>query len=1072
MKGLIFLPDREGREELLDTTGFVRVGADAGALGDLAARMTVPAREAQSDQTAQWRGALAFALLCDCWADAGVTLTVLEVDASTSLFAAWVLSARAEAERRDQVRLILLEKDGQRRLLGMADRHTGLALPAAPSDLTDMIPARAAWFDREAGVFADPIAHLNERDRAILLSRVHLMGLDSAQAAAFTAAIAQADKAVAEPIRHREDEALAELSIRMQAVHGMADFAAFSALEERYCDKRENALLRCFTAQDTKLDEGLDASFTYAWNGVPFARTSSTVGLTGTSQPGEEEAMAAISGELAIMVENSTRFNRDTARALQSWLDAHGKSRILLSASREQIDATRALAQEHGMQPQLTVTLHWPWDASSGAVRALLREALGARWMAAAAQPFSDRLTKLTGFVMGDTALNICCACSDGVLLPPLSQAMAACVADSPDGEGLALDAMRFVPTEDGSITASFLLRGAGEVCMVRTYAPEELLVLTAEESPRLAVWPCLPLPEWHAYHVFARPGAVRAEALTGGKWQAVPEREGAWSCLKTETYPACLTIMQDDLCLGAMPNHLPPMSLEQNRDAVAAIDLGASATVAVLSFAGKAEEAPGQPLTRMLLSPHDDQIDPFLMSLIPATITPTAVELNGSGDELFTDGSVCRTLDFDSLTGKDASTLVTSLKWRADSRGVRARRILLQQVMLETSLRAVLAGAKSIAWRITVADEMAEAGRTALITMMEELACATALSTGLPLTEGVPAVTWAVEAAALCAYLRGEGGLRGSFAVLDLGGGSMKTHLWMHGMNRPSAGALVLEGTQTLLLSALRERPELLQEDFADCPDAALNAAVAALCDQLRRTGASLHQTDKALLMLDALLDEHKQAVTAHLVSRLTQGRPAYMQSILLEALAAALFTAGLMLEQSGSDSLMNHRLPDELSLCLTGRGSWVMTTLTMPMQANLEWLARVAMRQDHPVRHISLTPEKLPALGVALGLTALRDTGNALLTPAIRTKESFSEMMLRFMQALCAGFPYHTWLLHPGLMDMYGNLTVEGVDTVRREASVAYGDGEDIPESVMRFVTRMRTAALTADRVVSPGE
>ncbi|MBQ2123993.1 MAG: hypothetical protein II200_08435, partial [Bacteroidaceae bacterium] len=95
---------------------------------------------------------------------------------------------------------------------------------------------------------------------------------------------------------------------------------------------------------------------------------------------------------------------------------------------------------------------------------------LGDGWMTGAANPFSDYLTKLTGHVLGDTALQRNCACADGVLLPPLSQEMAMCVANAGDGEGLALDMMRFDPREDGGITASFLLRGAGEVRMVRTY--------------------------------------------------------------------------------------------------------------------------------------------------------------------------------------------------------------------------------------------------------------------------------------------------------------------------------------------------------------------------------------------------------------------------------------------------------------------------------------------------------------------------------------------------------------------------------------------------------------------------
>ena len=43
MKELIFLPDRDGRDEIGDASGFVRVGASADALRQLAARLTSPA---------------------------------------------------------------------------------------------------------------------------------------------------------------------------------------------------------------------------------------------------------------------------------------------------------------------------------------------------------------------------------------------------------------------------------------------------------------------------------------------------------------------------------------------------------------------------------------------------------------------------------------------------------------------------------------------------------------------------------------------------------------------------------------------------------------------------------------------------------------------------------------------------------------------------------------------------------------------------------------------------------------------------------------------------------------------
>ena len=67
MKELIFLPDRDGRDEIGDASGFVRVGASADALRQLAARLPSPAApvDAAVDGTA-WRSALTLALLTQC----------------------------------------------------------------------------------------------------------------------------------------------------------------------------------------------------------------------------------------------------------------------------------------------------------------------------------------------------------------------------------------------------------------------------------------------------------------------------------------------------------------------------------------------------------------------------------------------------------------------------------------------------------------------------------------------------------------------------------------------------------------------------------------------------------------------------------------------------------------------------------------------------------------------------------------------------------------------------------------------------------------------------------------------
>ena len=1064
MKELVFLPDREGRDELGQQHGFVRVGADGAALESLSGRLVLPPGQEKSLDVNKWRGLLALALLCDAWPGTEERVTVMTVDGTTSAFASWVLSAK----RMEQLHLVLLEKAGKRCLLGIADAHMGLTLPASPADLAGFVPGRAAWYDAEADAWQDPVPCLNENDRAILLARLTLMGLDAPEVAAFRAELADADKPNAEAVRQEDAAALRALALRIQAVCALEDFEAFSMRREPCAVEADNPLVRLFAAADVRYPAQRECAV-YLWDGVPFARTGAALGLTGVDHPGQEAALDAIEAEVALLCGNSTRWCRRCADGVADWLAAQDAA--LMPQARAKAEEIRRERRAQAAQVQSAVQLPWPWDAGCGAVKYLLQEALGASWMAGAHKPFADVLTKLTGHVLGDNTLQHCCACADGVLLPPLSQEMARCVASAGDGEGLAADTLRFDPREDGGITASFLLRGEGEVRMERTYPIGEILVLDEAASPCAAVWPCLPMERWKAYHVFLKGGEVALSALAAGEWKLLTPGEG-WRCLRTDTYPACLALTQGEKCLGVLPNALPLCRIEPQGDAVAAIDMGASAAAVVIRMDGKPVDYAGDSLTRLLVSPQEAPAEDFLESLTPSELTPSAVMLTGDGDQLFEDGYVYAPGSFDALKEMIPGSVCSQLKWRADKRSIRARRILLHQVMLGASLTAMLAGAKSIRWRMTVADEMADEGRDALLNVASELSVEVAEETGLYLTDGRFMVTWAEEASAVQSWLRREGGMKGAFAVLDIGGSSVKTHLWMQGKPRPLGGAVMLNGASTVLLDALRDRPEALYADFADCGNDALLSAVEAMCAQLALAGESAAQADKALLMLDALLQEHKMAITQHMYARFAAQQPTYMQSVLLEMYASALFNVGLMLEQAGSDTNISHLFPSDMNVCLTGRGAWLLDTLTPQLRNALQYIAHEPMQLRHPVRTLTLRAPQLPAMGVATGMVSLKETQMTNDTPAIRTRQSFSELMRMLMTQFFQCCPLHVWTLHPGLFDQWGKLTPEGEDAIRRAASAVYGEGEDIPASVMAFAARLRNAPIQPQIPLFPGE
>lgn len=1072
MKELVFLPDRDGRDEVGEAAGFVRLGTSAAALGELAGRLASPSVAAldEAQDTAAWRSALTLALLTDVWAGCGSTVTAMTIREDTSSFASWVLAARPESEQGQPVDLLLIEREGCRRLLGVADQEKGLKLPAQRVPVTDAAPARAAWIDRESGAVADPTPFLNERDRRILLRRMSALALATPEAESFREALENADAEEIEAVRMQDPAALERLAVRMEAVCGLADFEAFSMETAPYA-AGANALLRCLNRHEDALTADEGEMRTYLWHGVPFARTSRVLGLTGVQNADAESVLDDITAEVTTMSGSSVRWNYNTGAAMQRWLDGQQLNAALLPQAKARIEASCALLKENGQQVQSAITLTWPWDAGTGAVRALLAESLEDDWLRAAANPFSDRLTKLTGHVLGDTTLAVCCACADGVLLPPLSEAMAACAAKAGMEGGLALDAMRFQPREDGGITASFLLRGKGEVRMVRDYSPDEILVLGEDESPTVAVWPCMPMEGWKAYHVFVRGGVEIASTVDGVRRSApAPEmaQESAenWRCLHTDAYPGCLSICRDGLCLGALPNMLPVFRAETRGNVVIGVDLGSSQTATAFAWDGVPTLMEGQALTRLLVSPQEMTEDGFLGSLTPASVIPSAVMLTGPGEELFTDGYACRPADVQGLAALDNRGLHARMKWRSDADSVRARRILMHQVMLGAALTAVSAGATGVSWRLTIADDMGDEGREAMLEAMKALACQLEKDTGLPLAAGVPAVDWAEESAALAACLRGEGSGRGSFISADMGSGSIKLHLWLLNQGRPAAGAVMFEGVQDVLLRFYSSQPVRLLEDLADCGDEALLKDVLAFVDQLNPDLLSLRQVDKLSLMLDMLLDKHRTAIGVHLNNRAAANRPTFLQSILLETQAAALFCAGLMLAQAGDNPMLGHLLPQDISLCLTGRGAWLLETLPTAGRNALQHLAHLPLRLDHPVRFVTIRPAAKPVQSVALGLTVTRETGRISDAPVIRTRESFSALMQRMMTQLCAAFPMHMWLLHEGLFDYQsGALSPAGQDSIRRAAASCYDEDEELAGTVMTFVRVLRENPIAPD-------
>ncbi len=1063
MSRLVFLPDC-GTEISTENEGLVRQSADTAHLSDLAQQLLIRHDPSAVAVDAAYRGAMACALLLDSWQDVSSRVTVMPVDASATCFSQWVTSARPPEERETPLRLVLLEKDDRRELLGMVDAQDGLTLAPQPGDVFSLLPERVTWVDREKRCFLNPLPMLSEADSDLLLRRLHQMNLTGMKFSSLKAALTQRLTDQREKLTRNDPQSLERLSIRAAAALSTMTFPGFSVRAEQSAPNTDNVLLQCFTDKTIGVNEGLARQELLLLHGKPFARTSRVTGWTDTNLPDESDTLGRVAQELALMEEKSPAWNRALADSVQEYLLSRTDN-ALLPAAREVLTALKEQAAHHSLHTETPVTLTYPWQEDSAAVQMLLHQALGAV-SSSLHHPFSDRLTCMTACQLGDQTLRACSLLEDAVMLPPLSAELSQAAAETPSL--LVPDTFSYHLEEDGSITASFVLRGEGEIRLERRYSPDETVFL--EHPPRIAVYPCVPMDDWHLYHVLVKGGEADVSALSHGEWQRISSGEG-WHVLSVPTYPSCLTLSRDGETLGAIPNLLekeePP---RKSAHAVASLDIGASSTAVTLLLDGQRVSSHHRPLLRMLLLNPDEPMDDIMMSLTRTSDDlPTAVMLTGRGDVPLTDGFVYQPESFLQLSEADEHQLVTGFKWRSDSTGTRARRLLLRQLMTDTALTAFLQGASSLSWRVAMEDDMGEEGRLAMLEAVQAGVEAASEASGLQM-KSKPVVS-VPESIALGTYLRGEGGIRGGCAALDIGAGSIRAAVYLQSRIRPDRLTNIPFGAHGMLYDLYAHHPERLAYDFSNCASPDLLASVQHLYAAFSASSDTRAHLGKLCLMLDRFLHDHAEALSIHLNARANAGQVTYLQSGAAEYIGGALFAAGLMAADVQADSMQNHFLPARLPIVLSGGGAKLLNLLPGGLAQSLPQLVSAAMGRTYAASSISIQPLPAGKHCISLGMSAVHDAQSSPDTPELSLRQSFSEQMLTLMQTLCMICPAHMWLLHPGLFDGIGRMTRAGLDTIRRVAAQQYGEEEELPSLVMKFLSVLRQTEVAEDQPVQPG-
>lgn len=1035
-EGMTFLPD-ERDVELSPGVGIV--SAPAKGLDSLGAAAVLNLQEES------WRGLLAFCLLADAWGLPPVTIR--QVQPESSAFARAVLP--------EQVSLVLWENQ----LLGTLHPQAGVLPAARMEKLT--LPQRVYWYD---GKFADPTLTLNERDRTLLMFRLSALkrqGEGCMQR--FLSALTQASLRTSQAAAHMDSEARRLLSLRIRAILGHVP--GVTAEEGEYTPS-VNPLLSALGAVEHA--QGLAPAVTWLYNGRPFARSHSAALCESTGHGDEAATLAALEENVALMERYSPAWRADCSEGIRRWLHQHRDDRALLPALRTLMEE---IARQLG-QPRAPEPLHlcWPWTAR-GATLSLWQEAMGTGMEDALARPFADKLCLLPGGAW--TALQNECLSQVCVLpgtqdtpaaavVPPMSQALAAQA-----GDRLLPERLTFRRVENG-IQVTMTLYGHSPVVLERTYAGDECRTLAPEDAPTLAQWPCVALEGWRAYYVYLHGGSLRAAALDGDAWRLTEDR--LFSVVETAHFPGMIALLEGECCLGVVPNRAEPLAPAAQGHALGVMEVGASGLALALQQgeAARPVQLPG--LLRMLLlgGRHAPVGEEFLPGTPLGPVLPAAVELFSRAEEPapFVDGHILLAESCQTLAKHDAKNLHAAWKWHADAPARRARRLMLRQAMLMTSLAAALQGATAIAWRIGLPEGMAAEGRRELWQDVGELAMLVSAHCGLPLAQSQ--VSQADESLALGTYLRTEGNIRGGFLALDVGSSNACLALWLRGMNRPAARVCLPMGTTAMLLDGLLQCPAALEEDFANLPD---RQAREDLCLLARHLSAAQTrpEMEKCSLLLENCLAHHGPALFAHMNGLLLQGRTTALMALMLHGFAVLLFLCGTVLEQAGEDPLLNDHLPAEITLMLTGRGSWLMASLPENVKAALARFTQMCLGGRQPVGSLRFLFSSAPKEDVVLGLACVKDAAYGMPSAPQSLRPNAAPaapeaQAARFLQAFAAVFPQAACLLYAHVYEADGTLAATGSKLL--QAGAARHFTPDVaPEAAL--------AALLADlRQLNPTE
>ena len=367
---------------------------------------------------------------------------------------------------------------------------------------------------------------------------------------------------------------------------------------------------------------------------------------------------------------------------------------------------------------------------------------------------------------------------------------------------------------------------------------------------------------------------------------------------------------------------------------------------------------------------------DEFLSEQTDASTCYSVMEMFGDEPEkwrgVLQDGHIYARRSLTALLNKPSRSLYYDLKWSDENYALRCLRLFLKQVMLQTSLAALLSGAPALSWRVSMPGALPPYRQEAYLEMVRGLAREVAKETGMPLSARFPAVLYALENQADGWYFlsRSEVDARGGYLNLDIGGSTADLSLWLGGKKHAAAECSLLLGCRQMLYASFaRGHGAEFAADFAQNSGPMAEAA-AIIANRLDHPGSLGREAQKTMLLMDDFFAAYAPEIRQAMEEARAGGRVSYTECLLLFQFGFLFYLAGLMMERAWQEPELRPLMPVKLVVCIAGNGGQLMKTLSREQADGLCRMALEALSREHPTEALMPVQSDAPKREAALGL------------------------------------------------------------------------------------------------------